>query len=127
MAGKIKTQQTSVSGVPVVAMTITSGTATYTDAIKNDYADGYASVLVIQTGAAADLDLSMQVSIDGETWYTPYDAAGSAAGTIVTALGVGAASLYQSISLPVAPYIRFLLDPDGNGVYSLYFITKESV
>ena len=127
MSGKIKVQQTSVSSTPLVATTITAGTTTYTDGIRNDYSDGYASVLIVQTGAAADLDLSIQASIDNSTYYDPYDASGSALGNIVTALGVGAATRYQSITLPIAPWIRFKVDPDGTGVYSLYLITKETV
>lgn len=124
MAGKIMTQKTTISGVDLVATALTGGTTYYTDAIRNDYAAGYASVLIVQTGAAADLDLSIQASIDGVTFYDPYDAAASALGNIVTALA-GATSRYQAITLPIAPFIRFKVDPDGNGVYSLYFITKE--
>ena len=126
MSSKIATQAVTYAGAPISATAfLFSGTPFYTDAIDIKYSDGYAALLmVIAATGSPDLDISMQVSEDNVSWYTPYNSSGADASAIATAL---TADRFQALSLPLASYLRFKIDPDADTTLTLKYITKEHV
>jgi len=112
-----------ISGTDVNATALTSGTAYYTDAVKVRASRGFSALQAVLSDGSDDLDISFQVSLNGVDWYDPVNTAGTALGTIYTALGVG--SHWVVFSPQLALYIRFLLDPDANTTAAIRYIQQE--
>ena len=122
MGINVHSEPLRIDGTLVDATALTSGTAYYTDKIKVRSSRGFSSLLLIIAGAAPDLDVSFQTSLDGINWYSPVNTAGAALSTIYTAL---AASAWIVFSPQVTRYIRFLLDPDADTTVTATYIQQE--
>lgn len=114
-----------VNGVDVRSYALTSGSGVYTDKIKVAYQNGFSSLLVISEGGSDDVDISFQVSLDGEHWYTP----STTNGTTLTPVGAIVTALNQTswiiLSARLARWVRFYLDPDANSTITAKYIHQE--
>lgn len=112
----------SIDGTEVKDYGLTSGAAEYTDAIKTNHSTGTASLLVLCKGAADDVDLSFEVSLNGKAWHTPCDTAGNSLANIRTAVTSDQWIVFQP---QMANYLRFKIDPDANSTITMYYIHQE--
>ena len=126
MAQRLAHSKCSILGFPLTTTVLTSaGGSKNTDAIDVSSSTGYATIVLVLAGSgtvAPQLDVSQEVSLDGTTWYTPVNSAGSAIGTVIAN---ASASAWIATTFPLTRYIRFVLNPDVTSVATLYFICKE--
>ncbi len=101
---------------------MTTATATYySDKIKVQYNRGFAALLV--NTSAGSLAITMEVSLNGDNWYTPYDTDGNNLGTLENAL---TADKWIVFDPQLAGYIRFKFVLTGaNSTVSAKYIQQE--
>lgn len=101
------------------SLAMTAGTYTSTE-IPVGHSQGFASLLVATTGGS--LNISFQVSLDGSTFYTPYNTSGTSLGSINTAV---TSTAWIVFSPQLANYIRFVFVLTGNSTVSATYIQQE--
>jgi len=117
------------NGTDWKAKDLTSGTAYYSDPIKCEFSHGFASLVLQLADGADDIDIDIEVSLDGETWFTPRDSDGNSLGEIITdgtCLYTTTPNWWIIIDPPMAPYIRFKFDPDHDSTVTAWYIQRES-
>lgn len=116
-------------GVAWEAKALTSGTAYYSDAIPTNLSTGYASLLIDLTDGSDDIDIGIEVSVDGKNWYVPRDASGTSLGVLIPAgvvLYATTPDWWIVFSPPLARYIRFKFDPDADSIVTARIIQQEA-
>jgi len=123
MASRTNLIQPRISGVLVDSTALTAaGGVKYTDDISTKQIDGYASLLAVLAGGSPSITIDIQVSVDENNWYSPYDSSGNDVSNIVTAL---TASRYMAINIQLAPFIRFKLTPVADTTLTLQLVKSE--
>lgn len=100
------------SGTLMKSYAIGSGATVNSAAIQQNDNSGYGALVVTITGNVA---ISLQVSNDNATWYTPYTTSGTtltSVGPIVSAL---TSTRWIVITPQLAQYIRFVFVDSGSG------------
>ena len=114
------------SGTDLSNYDLTSGTAVESKRVRVADNAGFIVLLITEdkAGGAGDVDIYMEYSIDGSTWYRPYvsDMAGSIAveGDVVT--GLQNVTRYIVITSRLAPYCRVVFDPDADSEITAHLI-----
>jgi hypothetical protein len=96
-----------------------AGSPYYTQAIKVEKSNGVSTIVVTTTGSVS---IVLEVSIDGTTFYTPYDALGNDLGFVCSAI---TSTRWISIFNQLAKYIRFKVTAGGNITTTLKFLQQE--
>jgi len=105
------------------------GTVVYTKPVPVINNVGFATFLVTesQAGGTGDMDISVEYSIDGVNFYTPYktDMAGTvtADGNLITTLSNSTRWIYFAPRL--AKFMRFKFDPDATSTITATLIYQE--
>lgn len=98
---------------PWASEAMVNGTAEYSQMIKVSRSEGQAALLVdISSTGSPDVDITIEVSVDGVVWHAPKDVNGTTLAVVYTALGAG--KHYIVFSPAIAKYMRFKFDPDAN-------------
>ena len=126
MATRTIVQNLSIAGTQILDTALTqAGGAKSTDAVDMRNSDGYMALLVsIVASGSPSLDITVTVSDDGTTFYTPKDIDNtSLTATVCTAL---TATRWIVIGHQLAPYVKFTITPNANTTATLKLITRES-
>jgi len=115
--------QDAADDTDINAAALINGTPVYSKAINNHFNDGYAYLNVVLADTP-DVDISYEVSPDGNRWYPPYDLDGNNVGTIITALTSSRWLVFEPV---ISKFIRFLIDPDANSTVSVEYGHKETI
>ncbi len=102
-----------------------SGTAYVSAPINTAISNGYAALaLTFYTGTAL-MNISYQVSLDKQNWFT----AATTDGTTLTAVGAIAASVtatqYVTFTPRPAPWTRFSITMTSTGTWSMQYLHQE--
>lgn len=103
----------------------TSGTAVFSRPINTVYNEGFSALLLVQGTGSLDMDISYELSLDGDIWFTPSTTDGASlttTGAIATAVTESEWIIYTP---QVAPFTRFKLDPDATGSWTVNYIHQE--
>lgn len=91
----------------------------YSKGLKVDKSNGYSGILIKTTD---EISLSLEVSLDNVTFYTPYTADKNDLGYIISGL---TADRFIVITTCLAKYIRFKMVVSADSTTSLTFIQQE--
>lgn len=120
-------QYAKISKADIKATALSNGTTYYTDPIQTKYSKGWSVLLVLLTGGSDSVTISLEVSDDGGTFYSPYTTDGSSltdAGGIATSLTT---SSWIDISSRVrlAPWCRFKIVAGANSTMTMKYSQQE--
>lgn len=108
------------------AHAMTSGNAEYSKPLRVHISTGYAALLVLLAQGTADVDIDMEVSLNGKDFYTPRDFNGTDLGLVIAdGTCVFGTDWWIVLAPQVAEYIRFKFDPDGNSTVTAVYIQQE--
>jgi len=125
MITRVRTQfLKDTSGTEIKNYSLTNGTAVNTAGIDMRNNAGFDSMVFLSHGGSDDVDLSWEVSYDNQNWYSPVDVDNTSLVTTITALS---ADRWIELNTALAPWLRFVLDPDADSTVSLVHITRENV
>lgn len=119
----------TISGTKISNLSLTNTVAATTDSIKVRGNTGFFVLYVTEdkAGGAGDVDIYAEYSIDGTTWGRAYPSnmAGSITqeGNIVT--GLQNATRYIPFTARLAPFVRFIFDPDADSEITATVIYQE--
>lgn len=100
---------------------VANGATEYTDSCNIRFAQGHMAALVV-LGAASNVTITQQCSLDNTNWYDPVDISGNALGVVYTTL---LASAYIYFSPILAVYMRFKIVAAADSVVTMTVISKE--
>lgn len=107
-------------GTVLTNYSMSSGAYIYTDKIKIDTSTGFSSLLLLMVGS---ITTTLQVSVDGNNFYTPYDTDGNSLAT----LGTCSDTKWISFSPQLAPFHRFLFRANSaSAVTAAYYMHQEA-
>lgn len=102
-----------------------SGTAYVTQPINTRYNNGYSGLALTFYAGTALINISQQVSLDQQNWFT----AATTDGTTITAVGAIASSVtatqYIVITPRPAPWTRFSITVTSTGTWSMFYIEQQ--
>jgi hypothetical protein len=108
------------SGVEWTSKAVLAATGTYySTGIRVDKSNGYSAILISTTDS---ITLTLEVSLDNVTFYTPYSSDKNDLGYIVSGL---TADRYIVINTCLAKFIRFKMVVHANSTTTLKFIQQE--
>ena len=128
MSHLIGTWYLTVDGSQMKDYSLPTGAAVYSNAVNVNYSRGHAALLVELSGGSDDVDIDFETSLDGKTFYTPYDADGNDVGNVITdnTCKYSTRTAWWIILAPqIAKYIRFKFDPDADSVITARYIQEE--
>ena len=105
------------------------GTRVTTQAVRITTSAQVGSILVQGARAGAggtkpDLDVSYELSLDGQNWYEPYQSSDNKSdATIFLALETSRMYLFAQT---IGSYIRFHLDPDDDMVATIFYTFQSA-
>lgn len=111
------TSNTLISNYPIA-----SGVTVTSDTIKQGNNEGFASLKLDVSGSVTT---SVEVSLNGTNWYTPYTTDGSSltsAGQIVSAQTADRWIIYTA---KLAPYLRYVFVAGSNSTITAQHIHQE--
>lgn len=119
-------QPLNINGNDALKLSISSsGTAYLTQPINTRYNNGYSALIFAFYTGTALFNISQQVSLDGQNWFT----AATTDGTSLTAVGAivssVTASQYVVITPRPAPLTRFSITMTSTGTWSMWYLQQE--
>lgn len=116
----------NINDANVLKLSISSsGTAYTTQPINTRYNNGYSALVLMFVTGTALMNISYQVSLDQQNWFT----AATTDGTTLTAVGAIASSVTASQYLVFtprpAPWTRFSITMTSTGTWSMYYLQQE--
>jgi len=110
---------------------LTSGAAKYSSTIDTQHNAGSAAILITEdkAGGAGDVDVSVEYSVDGSNWYTPYMPQLYASATLDTSTGtiheggvlaeaIGNNTYWIKYNPEASRFLRYKFDPDADSEIS---------
>lgn len=116
----------NINGSDAIKLSIpSSGTAYVTQPINTRYNNGYSALVAQFVSGTALMNISYQVSLDQQNWFT----AATTDGTTLTAVGAivssVTASQYIVFTPRPAPFTRFSISMTSTGIWSMYYLQQE--
>ena len=121
----------NAAGAAITQLALTSGVAVNSEAINVDKNVGFLVLTMVEdkSGGAGDVDIYVEYSDDGSTFYRTYttDLAGTITveGNLVTALQNVTRRIIHTARL--AKYVRYVFDPDADSRITADITYQEEV